>query len=70
MTFGDFDPADALDHEPADPEQLARKLHEVRREMEVDAIIPPWDALGSDRRIVLIAVATRVLAWLRRQGAF
>lgn len=53
MTFGDFTSDDALDHEPADPVQVARKLRAL-----LDT--------GDDD----VTVADRLLAWLRRQGAY
>ena len=65
--FGDFDEDDALDTEPADPEQVARKLHGYFREHGVEPI--EWDDLTNDQRVMRIFVVTRLLAWLRRQGA-
>jgi hypothetical protein len=65
--FGDFDPDDAYDTEPADPEQVARKLHTLRHgnDLEPDT----WDELSDERRILLVLIAGRLLAWLRRQGS-
>ena len=65
--FGDFDPDDALDTEPADPEQVARKLHRYRQEDE--PMVPNWDELDPGEKLLLIARVGRLLAWLRRQGA-
>ena len=67
MTFGDFDPDDALDREPADPEQVARFLHGRRRREGLERI--DWDDLDELTRLVLIAVIGEMLAWLRRQGS-
>ena len=66
-TFGDFDDDDAADTEPADPEQVARKLHDLRRRdgFEVQA----WDDLTAGDRLALVAIVAAVLSWLRRQGS-
>ena len=46
MIFGDFDDDDALDHEPADPIQVARKLRRLfdrgLSDLEVAAAILVW----------------------------
>ena len=65
--FGDYDNDDALDTAPADPEQVARKLHALRRQSDYETV--EWDALSDGEKIVLIAIMAHVLAWLRRQGA-
>lgn len=65
--FGDFDPDDALDHEPADPEQVARRLHQLRRREGFEAI--EWANLQPSERGALIQIVVVLLAWLRRQGA-
>lgn len=65
--FGDFDDDDAFDREPPDPEQVARKL--LRYRMEIDGSAD-WDDLTDDQRQREIVAITRLLAWLRRQGAF
>lgn len=65
--FGDFDEDDAIDTEPADPEQVARKLHRYQGEFDV---LPDWDELTPDERERRIEIIARLLAWLRRQGAF
>ena len=52
--FGDFDPDDAFDREPPDPEQVAVKLAALY------ALHGPLEHL---------AVAVALVAWLRRQGA-
>jgi len=68
MTFGDFDDDDALDHEPADPEQVARKLHELRQRDGFEIV--DWVRLDEGERLALIAIIGVLLAWMRRQGAF
>lgn len=65
--FGDFDPDDAFDTEPADPEQVARKLHGYRQEDEPG--LPDWDDLSNIDKAILVNRLSRLLAWLRRQGA-
>ena len=66
--FGDFDPDDALDHEPADPEQVARKLHRLRVANGLETV--RWEELSEARRVAILLVVTGLLAWMRRQGAF
>ena len=66
--FGDFDPDDALDTEPADPEQVAIKLHRLRRNEGLDDG-RDWDELTIAQRILLILIVNKLLDWLRRQGA-
>lgn len=64
--FGDFDPDDALDTEPPDLEQVARKLHRYRQDDEPG--VPAWEALSQPERTMLLARVMRLLAWLQRQG--
>jgi hypothetical protein len=66
-TFGDFTDDDAYDPAPADPEQVARKLHALRAEDGFE--VTPWDRLGPGERAALVAIVAALLAWLRRQGA-
>lgn len=65
--FGDFDDDDALDHEPADPEQVARRIHELRLREGFEIVA--WQDLPAADRGALIQIVVVVLAWLRRQGA-
>jgi hypothetical protein len=65
--FGDFDDDDALDTEPADPEQVARKLHRLRLAEALEE--RRWEELDLAERTVRILILVRLLAWLRRQGA-
>lgn len=65
--FGDFDDDDALDTAPADPEQVARKLHALRMTRGFE--VGEWDRLGEPERGELVAVAAALLAWVRRQGS-
>lgn len=66
-TFGDFDDEDAFDLEPADPEQVARKIHELRLRENLENV--EWDRLDQWERAAIITVVVGLLAWLRRQGA-
>lgn len=59
--FADFDDDDAFGTEPADPEQVAIKLHRLEG--------GHWDALTEEQRVARIAIIVLLLAWLRRQGA-
>lgn len=65
--FGDWDPADALGHELADPEQVAIELHKLRRAEGFEAV--DWDNLAPGDRGSLVQVAVVLVAWLREQGA-
>ena len=47
--FGDFDPDDAVDREPPDPEQVTYRVHELRRDLDVligSLDLPRWDDLS------------------------
>lgn len=66
-TFGDLEPDDVVDTAPADPEQVARRLHELRRREGFELI--DWDHLTAGERGSLIQMIAVVLAWLRRQGS-
>lgn len=66
--FGDFDPDDALDTEPADPEQVARIQHRFRLDEGLeDGYV--WEELAIGERERLVRVIERLLALLRRQGS-
>lgn len=65
--FGDFDDDDVIDHEPADPEQVARRIHELRLREGFE--MTPWEHLNAAERGVLIQIIVVLLAWLRRQGS-
>jgi hypothetical protein len=65
--FGDFDDDDALDVAPADPEQVARRLHELRRREGFE--IEPWENLDAVERLALVQVVVALLTWLHRQGS-
>lgn len=65
--FGDFDTDDALDVEPADSEQVARRLHQIRRREGFE--ITAWDDLDPGERGALTMIVAVLLAWLHRQGS-
>jgi hypothetical protein len=65
--FGDLDPDDVVDTEPADPEQVARRLHRLRRREGFE--IEEWDELDAGERGALVQIIAVLLAWLRRSGA-
>ena len=67
MTFGDFDTDDAFDLEPADAEQVARKLHRLRLREGLEPV--DWDGLDLAEQTVRILIVAALLAWLLRQGA-
>lgn len=58
--FGDFVDDDAFDLEPPDPEQVARKLHQLEGGR--------WRDLTASQKAARVAVIVLLLAWLRRQG--
>lgn len=66
--FGDFEDDDAFDTAAPDPEQVARKIIALRRELSADTIEPTWQFVPEHERALTIAVVTRLLDWLRRQG--
>jgi hypothetical protein len=53
-------------HLPADPEQVARRLHEERRYLGSHE--PPWEDLTDDERSVGVALIVALLALLRDEG--
>lgn len=65
--FGDFDEDDAYDPSPADPEQVARKLHDLRLDAGLEDVV--WTALADDERAIRIELLGILLRWLRRQGS-
>lgn len=65
--IGDAGPDDAYDPTGrADPEQVARRLYELRRERW--QTLPPWQSLSAGERADHIGVMLALLEWLRRQG--
>ena len=66
--FGDHEPADSYDTAPADPLQVAIKLHRLRRlEGLEDA---DWDELDDPERGVRLQIVVVLIDWGRRQGIF
>lgn len=67
MSFGDSGPDDAYTTgAPPDPEQVARRLHELRDDHGLEG--RSWDGLNDRRRAVLVEIVAALLAWLARQG--
>jgi len=64
--FGDFDVEDALDTEPADPVQVARKLHGYRVLLErlAGRTLAPFDNIGDGERADLVFVGERIVHWV------
>lgn len=64
--FGDFDPEDAIDHEPADPEQVGRRLHLLIEYLEHEAGIemPDYDHLSVMQKIRLLHTGDEIVQWL------
>lgn len=58
--FGDYEPDDSFDVAPADPEQIARRYRRYEG--------GTWDGLEVEERARRIAIAVRLVAWLRREG--
>lgn len=65
-TFGDFEPDDAIDHEPPAPEQVAYRLHELRREIDIIAGRDPgaWDELTADEQTLALSIGETIVRWL------
>lgn len=61
--FGDFDADDAWAEEPADPEQTAKYLHELREYLSACAgdELAAWDALSPQDQEIGTALAQRLL---------
>jgi len=66
-SFGDFEEDDAYDPSPADPEQVARRLHALRYREDLEA--RRWEELPDGERNLLVAIVARLLGWLRRSGS-
>jgi len=65
-SFGDFEPDDAFDHEPPDPDQVARRLHRWRQLVAelIGAQLGDFDNLAPDERQRLLAVGDMIVEWL------
>jgi hypothetical protein len=64
--FGDFDVEDAYDTVPADPEQVARKIHGYRQLLErlIGADLPAFDDLTAAQRAALMTVGFVIVKWV------
>lgn len=66
--IGDIEPDDVFSAEGvADPEQVARRLHEQRR--WIGSGEPEWDHLPPEAREVGVVLVTALLAWLISEGS-
>jgi hypothetical protein len=54
-------------HSPADPEQVARHLHEERRYLGSGD--PPFDELPEAVRTFAVALIVALLEWIHREGS-
>jgi hypothetical protein len=66
--FGDTEPDDVFDPNGVpDPEQVARRIHELRRYFEEKArhaVPPPYDDLSGDERSIAVVIAEVFLTWI------
>jgi hypothetical protein len=66
--FGDIEPDDSYDAETVlDPEQVGRRLQELR--IEHGEAATGWDDLAPAERALRLAIIVALIAWFRRQGA-
>jgi hypothetical protein len=65
--IGDYEPDDAYDREPPDPEQVAYKLHRLREAVDLLAggSLVSWDDLGTTERSTAFQQANGLVEWLR-----
>ena len=64
----DWEPADSLDREPADPEQVAFHLHALRRAVDDlvgSAGLPRWDDLTAPEQALGLAIGQVITDWIR-----
>lgn len=67
IDFGDIEDDDVFDTDTTiAPEQLARRLHRLRRHAGRESI--DWHDLDEDERRALVEIATRLVEWLRKEG--
>lgn len=65
--FGDYERDDAFDREPADPVQVAYKLHALREAVDLLAggDLLSWDDLGTTEQAAAFAQGNGLVEWLR-----
>jgi hypothetical protein len=68
LALGDTIVRYLVDHDPDDPELVARHLHEARRYV-ASSRLPPWEDLPPDDRAIGVDLMGLLIGWLRRQGA-
>lgn len=64
--FGDYESDDSYDTASADPEQVARALHRIRRDRGLETF--EFGELTLAQQTLLIVVADALLARGRREG--
>jgi hypothetical protein len=64
--FGDHTDADSFDTAPADPEQVAIRLHRLRQGNGLES--GDWEDLDLAEQTLRIIIIATLLAWLRRGG--
>jgi hypothetical protein len=64
--FGDWEPDDAIDHEPPAPEQIAYRLYELRQDVEnlIGRPLPEWDELSADEQASIQSFGAFIVDWL------
>lgn len=64
--FGDWEQDDASDTEPADPEQVAVRVHELRGYLSAMSgeELAAWDALDEDEEEIAVALGDRLIHFL------
>lgn len=67
IDFGDWDDDDAFGTEPADPEQVTYKLHQLR--LAIDDLVgshdlPLWDDLGPDAQEMAMAIGRAIVQYI------
>lgn len=65
--FGDWEPDDALDHEPADPEQVAMRLHRLRVELDElasAAALPTFDELEPEAQQLALGIGDVIVRFI------
>ena len=64
--YGDYDEDDSYDTSPADPEQVAVKLHRLRQDNGLEP--GDWEDLDLAEQTLRIIIVASLLSWLRRGG--
>jgi hypothetical protein len=65
--FGDWEPDDAWDREPPDPEQVTYKLHDLRLALDQlagDQGLPTWDELTADEQEMAMGIGRMIVDYI------